>query len=449
MVQFANGVEGFFKPGEAEQIVQFLSATQTPKGAQSPDAVAPETTARDKIASARKNARKPEEGLSNLPTIGVPVLVFGFFGLLLLRPHKTTAPASAALVAAPAVKDARVSPPRSFSKGVILELVRTEQQTHDCTSLRFRIPEGRGIDFRPGQFLTFDWLLSGQKLSRSFSISSAPTQRGFVEITVKKNPKGLVSRFLNERAAPGLTVEARGPFGRFHLDENTQTRIVLFAAGSGITPMISMLRYIDDLSLHTETTLFYSVRTRADIIFASELKTLEERLFNVQCVVALTQPDDGWHGPTGRINRELITKHLNDLTDRTFFLCGPQPFMEHVRGILLALGVPAEKIVEEKLDGGKSKAPAGVDPEPSSGQAEFVRSGKIARLSPGQTLLEAAEANGVDIPYGCRQGQCGTCTTRLLEGEVDSPAGLDPGLKARGYVLACVTRAIGDVRLDA
>ena len=149
------------------------------------------------------------------------------------------------------------------------------------------------------------------------------------------------------------------------------------------------------------------------------------------------------------MSRELITKHLNDPADRTFFLCGPQPFMEHVKGILLAWGVPAEKIVEEKFDGGKSKTPAGVDLEASSGQVEFVRSGKTARLSPGQTLLEAAEANGVDIPYGCRQGQCGTCTTRLLEGEVDSPAGLVPGLKARGCVLACVTRARGDVRLDA
>jgi ferredoxin-NADP reductase/mono/diheme cytochrome c family protein len=449
MVQYARGVEGFFKPGEAEQIVQFLSATQTPEGAQSAAAMAAETAAVDKGTGASGNARIGAPPLSNIPTIGVLVFVFGVFGLLLLRPHKAALPAITAPVAAPSVKDARPSPARSFAKSVILELVRTERQTHDCTSLRFRIPEGRRIDFRPGQFLTFDWLLSGQKVSRSFSISSAPTQRGFVEITVKKNPKGLVSRFLNERAAPGLTVEARGPFGRFHLDENTQTRIVLIAAGSGITPMISMLRYIDDLSLHTETTLFYSVRTRADIIFASELETLEERLFNLQSVVALTQPDDGWHGPTGRISSELITKHLNDPADRAFFLCGPQPFMEHVRGILLALGVPAEKILEEKFDGGKTKAPPGLDLEAPSGQVEFVRSGKTARLSAGQTLLEAAEAIGVDIPYGCRQGQCGTCTTRLLDGEVDAPAGLDPGLKARGCVLACVTRARGDVRLDA
>jgi len=449
MVQYARGVEGFFKPGEAEQIVRFLSATQGPEGAQSAAATAAETTAVDKGTSASHTARGGEPSLSNVPTIGVLVLVFGVFGLLLLRPHKPPLPASTAPVADPAVKDAHLSAPRSFAKTVILELVRIERQTHDCTSLRFRIPEGRGIDFRPGQFLTFDWLLNGQKLSRSFSISSAPTQRGFVEITVKKNPQGLVSRFLNERAAPGLMVEARGPFGRFHLDENTQTRIVLFAAGSGITPMISMLRYIDDLSLHTETTLFYSVRTRADIIFASELEALEERLLNLQCIVALTQPDDGWHGPSGRISRELITKHLNDAADRTFFLCGPQPFMEHVRGILLALGVPAEKIVEEKFDGGKSKAPAGMDLEVYSGQVEFVRSGKTARLSPGQTLLEAAEANGIDLPYGCRQGQCGTCTTRLLEGEVEANDGQDQGLKARGYVLACVTRARGDVRLDA
>jgi ferredoxin-NADP reductase len=291
--------------------------------------------------------------------------------------------------------------------------------------------------------------LDGQKLRRSFSISSSPTQTGFVEITVKKQPTGCISNFLNERAQRGLTVEARGPFGRFQFDPNTHKRIVLFAGGSGITPIISMLRYIDDLSLDTEAILFYSVRTRADIIFDSELKMLEERLAKLHRVVVLTKPDDGWCGAKGRISRELIIEHLSGLNDRTFFLCGPQAFMEHVKGILLELGVRTETIVEERFDGGKTNIPAGADIESSFGIAEFVRSGKTATLFPGQSLLEAAEANGVNLPYGCRQGQCGTCATRLLEGDVDSPDGLDPGLKARGYVLACVTRARGDVRLDA
>ena len=433
MVNYAKGAEGFFKPGEADGIVRFLSATQTAEARSSPPIA---SDAADR--SAAQTAAKVALSSANLPTIGVLVAVCGVFGLMLLRPNRPSV--ATARTVAPA------SPTPPVSKTLLLQLVRTERQTQDCISLRFRVGEGGMLQAKPGQFLTFDWLLNGERLRRSFSISSSPLQVKLIEITVKKNPKGCVSHFLNERAAVGLTVEARGPFGRFHFDETIHKRIVLLAGGSGITPMMSMLRYIDDLALDTEVTLFYSVRTREDIIFGSELETLEERLAKLQRVVVLTRPDDGWGGEKGRLSRELILKHLGDFSDRTFFLCGPQPFMEHVKGLLLAAAVPAEKILEERFDGCKTGIAPGVHSEASLGIVEFSKSGKTTKLLPGQSLLEAAEANGVTIPYGCRQGQCGTCATRLLEGEVDSTGGLDPG---EGYVLACVTRPRGNVRLDA
>ncbi|HWZ00317.1 MAG TPA: iron-sulfur cluster-binding domain-containing protein, partial [Edaphobacter sp.] len=433
MVNYAKGAEGFFKPGEADRIVQFLSATQTAEARSSPP-IASDAAGR----SAAQTAAKVALSSANLPTIGVLVAVCGVFGLMLLRPNR------------PSVANARTVAPASptppVSKTLLLQLVRTERQTQDCISLRFRVEEGSILQAKPGQFLTFDWLLNGERLRRSFSISSSPLQVRLIEITVKKNPKGCVSHFLNERAAVGLTVEARGPFGRFHFDETIHKRIVLLAGGSGITPMMSMLRYIDDLALDTEVTLFYSVRTREDIIFGSELEMLEERLAKLRRVVVLTRPDDGWGGEKGRLSRELILKYLGDFSDRTFFLCGPQPFMEHVKGLLRAAAVPAEKILEERFDGCKTGIAPGVHSEASLGIVEFSKSGKTTKLLPGQSLLEAAEANGVTIPYGCRQGQCGTCATRLLEGEVDSSGGLDPG---QGYVLACVTRPRGNVRLDA
>ena len=433
MVNYAKGAEGFFKPGEADRIVQFLSATQTAEARSSPPIA---SDAADR--SAAQTAAKVALSSANLPTIGVLVAVCGVFGLMLLRPNRPSV--ATARTVAPA------SPTPPVSKTLLLQLVRTERQTQDCISLRFRVGEGSMLQAKPGQFLTFDWLLNGERLRRSFSISSSPLQVKLIEITVKKNPKGCVSHFLNERAAVGLTVEARGPFGRFHFDETIHKRIVLLAGGSGITPMMSMLRYIDDLALDTEVSLFYSVRTREDIIFGYELETLEERLAKLQRVVVLTRPDDGWGGEKGRLSRELILKHLGDFSDRTFFLCGPQPFMEHVKGLLLAAAVPAEKILEERFDGCKTSVAPGVHSEASLGTVEFSKSGKTTKLMPGQSLLEAAEANGVTIPYGCRHGQCGTCATRLLEGEVDSPGGLDPG---EGYVLACVTRPRGNVRLDA
>jgi ferredoxin-NADP reductase/mono/diheme cytochrome c family protein len=439
MAKYAGGTDGFFNPGEEERIVRFLSRTQTPDAMQKRFSPALDLTRDERRSANRGESPKHFGAMSG----AVTVLIAAVIVPLIWRRPKSGIPVAAEQSPAPLVKKANQS--------IILQLARIERQTHDCVSFRFRLQGVGSFRARPGQFLTFDWLVHGRKLARSYSISSSPTQSGFLEITVKKQAQGIVSTFLNESCSVGLTVEARGPFGRFCFDENEHKSIVLIAAGSGITPVMSILRYIEDLCLDTEATLFYSARTEQDIIFGPELERLEERLPHFRRFVVLTRPSSGWTGATGRLSGEFIMRRLAEVQKHTFFLCGPESFMEHVKAILLSSGVAEQRIIQESFGGRKIAAAPERKAEGALGVIEFVRSGRACSFSAGETLLEVAEINGIDIPSSCRQGQCGTCATRLVEGQIkmDCEEGLDGALKAQGYVLTCVARAQGNVRLDA
>src|SRR5271168_3011146 len=271
-----------------------------------------------------------------------------------------------------------------------LLLAQIEQQTHDTKTLRFQIPKERQLRAKPGQFLTFQWTIDGQRVMRSYTISSSPIHRNYVEITPKRAENGCVSVFLNERAKPGLRVEARGPYGQFYFDETVHKNIVLLAAGSGITPMISMLRYINDLELATPVTLLYCVRTAADIIFQSELARLERSLPNFKYEVCLSQPDPAWKGHSGRLAWEFVSQHLIDVDSPTFFVCGPKGFMDNASQILSTHGVKQERILQESF--GESQRSTESRPREAR-QAEtvvFLRSQKVCQASGGCTLLDLA-----------------------------------------------------------
>jgi ferredoxin-NADP reductase len=332
-----------------------------------------------------------------------------------------------------------------------LLLAQIEQQTYDTKTLRFQIPKERRFCAKPGQFLTFQWTIDGQRVTRSYTISSSPLHENYVEITPKRIENGCVSAFLNERAKPGLAVEASGPYGRFYFEETLHKSIVLIAAGSGITPMISMLRYIDDLQLATPVTLLYCVRTGVDIIFKTELVRLSRSLPNFKYEVCLSRPDPTWKGRSGRLTEEFVSEKVTDLDSHTFFLCGPKGFMDNARQILSTLGVNQDRILQESF--GESKR--STEPNPLEARpvetVVFIHSQKVCQVSAGSTLLDLAERNEVQISYGCRQGLCGTCATRVLSGTVqmDVEAGLTAEQKNAGYVLPCVSRAEGTVVLAA
>src|SRR5579863_2247137 len=176
----------------------------------------------------------------------------------------------------------------SSSGPLILRLASITPQTPDSKTLRFIVPDGRKLSARPGQFLTFSLLFDGKKVIRSYSICSSPARSGYVEITTKRERQGCASVFLNDHASVGMTVEANGPLGRFCFDECRHHDVVLIAAGSGITPMMAMLRYMDDLCLETTATLLYCVRTGSDIMFESELEKLRSGLKNFRYHVLLS-----------------------------------------------------------------------------------------------------------------------------------------------------------------
>jgi len=403
--------------------------------------------------------------LGRAASTGAPAsLSLGFFltvcsglGFLLLRRPRQPTPAGSRATPSDTTDGltADASRPeirRRRSSSLRLQLARIDVQTHDTKSLRFLVADTDRFAARPGQFLTFQWQIDGKAVPRSYSISSSPTQSAYVEITPKRVPDGYVSAFLNDRAAVGLEVEASGPFGQFYFDEGRDKRIVLLAGGSGITPMMSMLQYIDDRCLRTAVTLIYCVRSRRDVIFEQALTRLRRRLQEFRMVLVLSQPDAGWNGPRGRVSRDLIATHVDDLRASTFFLCGPPPFMESMQGMLTSLAVRSERINRESFGYTRTIGGAALEAAPPlQGTVEFVRAGKVCDVPPGKTLLEVAEMHGVGIPSGCRQGRCGTCVTKLLEGDVqmDTEDGLAASDKAEGYVLMCVGRPRGDVKVDA
>ena len=339
----------------------------------------------------------------------------------------------------------------SAKSRVHLLLSQTEQQTHDTKTLRFQVLDERLLRVKPGQFLTFHWTIDDQRVTRSYTISSSPVHENYVEITPKRMENGCVSVFLNERANPGLAVEASGPYGRFCFDETRHKSIVLIAAGSGITPMISMLRYIDDLELATPVTLLYCVRTSADIIFESELVRLSRSLPNFKYEVYLSRPDPAWEGRSGRLTEEFVIRNVTDLSAPNFFLCGPKGFMDNARQILSTLGVNQDRILQESFGESKPTTESRSLATRSTETVVFIHSQKVCQASAGSTLLDLAERNEVQIPYGCRQGLCGTCATRVLSGAVqmDVEAGLTAEQKNAGYVLPCVSRAQGTVVVAA
>jgi ferredoxin-NADP reductase len=452
MVAYADDSTGALLPGEYQQIIDYLSATQTPEAVvrRKAQAGAAASAGRSLIAqkapaapaSTPRAPRYDGKAIGYISLVGLSAAWLIVKRPRVRRPDPGKAPTQTA--ATPPGTKQPISP-------IVLELVKITPQTHDSKTLRFRVRGEKQLDALAGQFLTFSFLFDGRKETRCYSICSSPARSGYVEITPKRTNNGCVSVFLNDRASLGMTVEATGPFGQFCFDPLCDKKVVLLAAGSGITPMMAMLRYMDDLCLETDATLLYGVRTAKDVFFRSELEELCDRLKNFRFQLLLSQPESDWTGARGHIHREFIRQNVPDINDRVYFLCGPPPFMHEARTILIDLGVSPERIRQETFGGPAATPNSRALSKETGFQIEFARSGKTVPVLEDQTVLEAAAGAGVEIPSACRQGQCGTCKTRLLNGRVRMSAeqGLDSQARQQGFVLTCVGYVEGNVRLDA
>lgn len=265
----------------------------------------------------------------------------------------------------------------------------------------------------------------------------------------KRMPNGVVSHFLNDRADPGLMVKARGPYGQFYFDRNKHHRIVLIAGGSGITPMMSILRYMGDLCIPVPCTLIYCAHSEDDLIFNAELCASAQQMNNFRYVAVISKPSVDWRGWKGRLRREILEEAIEQPLECTYFLCGPTGFMELGRALLEEMSVHSSQILQEGF-GDHAGESQRRDPDAKLVNVTFARSALTTASSPERTLLETAEASGISIPFGCRQGQCHTCKTRLLNGKVHMTGDEPPGheFRVQGFVLPCVTRPLNDVTLD-
>ena len=324
----------------------------------------------------------------------------------------------------------------------------------------FRLARPAPFAFQAGQFLTVQVQTDGQSQVRCYSISSAPEASGYLEISVKR--QGVVSGMLHATLRPGLTLLTKPPAGRFAYPAGDDRPIVLIAGGIGITPLVSMLRHGVVAEPGRPITLIYSARGRRELVFWDELSALARRHPHVRLVGTVTERDEGWQDRVGRIDAALVANDVPNAAHSVFLMCGPLEMIESVRKALLALGVPDAQIRSEVF---RASAAIGAAGQPAANRAgdaatpgtpsgsttlELVRTGRSVGVASSQTLLDAAERGGADIPTLCRAGVCGTCRTRLLSGAARCTSdALDDRDRGSGFVLPCVTWAESDCALEA
>ena len=202
----------------------------------------------------------------------------------------------------------------------------------------------------PGKFVQVHIPHDEGELWRSFTISSSPTNPKHVELTIKLNPDGIATRHLFDKIEPGTSLRIKGALGGFCFDPDRHSEpLVLISAGSGITPMMAISRFLKDTGRTNPCTMLYGARTQADIIFHDECRKLAAEHAGFQYVVSLTQPDSSWTGEVGRIDFERVKRFVPNLVACRYFLCGPNEFMDELRAALIDAGVPEERVHTEQF----------------------------------------------------------------------------------------------------
>lgn len=340
-------------------------------------------------------------------------------------------------------------------------------ETHDTKTFRLSNANAHAFAYLPGQYITLSVDISGQTYQRSYSLASSPSRPGIIDITVKRAANGgIVSNWLNDQLKEGDTLALKGPFGKFSCAKNLPPKLLFLAAGSGIVPIMSMLRWLADTEAHADVTLLASFRAYHDIIYRDELSLLAKRHHNLKLFVALTQnpPANGqWRGLSGHVRQDMLAKQVPDLAERVVYLCGPTAFMSACTAYLLALKVPAAHIFTESFSVNDPIAATAISSlhRQSSRSAKspnevqrftvsFAKSGKKLVSDANTNLLELAERGKINIKHECRSGDCGECMVKCLSGkiEMNERAEIDDIDRSKGWVYCCCAYPASDVVLD-
>src|SRR5271165_1374901 len=309
-----------------------------------------------------------------------------------------------------------------------LEVADRRQETADSVSLAFAVPDElrEAFAFEPGQYLTVRATIGGEECRRSYSICSG-SDEGELRIAVRQVEGGRFSSFVCDKLKPGARIEVAPPEGRFTADIGSSRHDVFFAAGSGITPVISIIRSALAANPEARATLVYGNRTTASIMFRRTLEELKDRhLGRLSVFHVLSRESQEIDILNGRIDAEriaLLAKTVvppKDVDD--YFLCGPFGMIEEGRAALIAAGVEPSRIKAELFatDGALAPAPRPAPvhaPHQGEIHVDCVLEGRTHRLKvkPGALLIEAAHEQGFEIPHSCRGGMCCTCRCKVVE----------------------------------
>jgi ring-1,2-phenylacetyl-CoA epoxidase subunit PaaE len=340
-------------------------------------------------------------------------------------------------------------------------------ETVEARSIRFAVPEElrETFKFKPGQHLTLKAEIEGEEIRRNYSLCVAP-QDDQVMVTVKRIAGGAFSNWANDNLKPGMALEVMAPHGSFTWDfnEGAANHYVGFAGGSGITPVISLLKTALLTEPESRFTLFYGNRDSSSVIFLEALAQLKNRFMNrLQVHHFLAEEAEEFELFNGMLDRAKCDEILASLVEpaeiAAFFICGPGPMMEAAEAALKARGVPPDRIHLERFTAGRPSAALEAQMQALTQEAAGLtmlvtldgRKRRVAFDAAAGNILDSARASGLPAPFACKAGVCATCRARVVSGEVEMAAryGLTDEEVAAGYVLTCqsVPRG-GGVELD-
>jgi ring-1,2-phenylacetyl-CoA epoxidase subunit PaaE len=328
-----------------------------------------------------------------------------------------------------------------------LKLKSILRQTEKAVSLTFEVPPALKTDFAfsAGQYITLKTIIDSKEIRRDYSLSSSPHSE-LLTVTVKEIENGVFSSYANTQLKVGDVLEVGTPNGRFVYDPKTdaENTIVAFAAGSGITPIMSIARTVLETNTDSNFVLIYGNKSPKETIFYNEILTLQT-LYNdrlkVQFVYSDADEKEALFGRIDRGNVQYILKNNTILNDsQKFYLCGPEGMINTVNTILKEKGVEQSKILFELFTASATKSPITNANEGDSNVTIIVDEEETTLvMSQQQTILEACLANDLDVPYSCQGGVCSSCICRVTEGAASMRQNsiLTDSEVAEGLVLSC------------
>lgn len=359
-----------------------------------------------------------------------------------------------------------------WQKG-ITQLQVTDIIDESCNTKTFRLVGVSPLlfTFLPGQYVTLLLNIEGKEVQRSYSMSSSPSRPHTLDITVKRLPGGLVSNWLCDSIKRGDNVKVKGPIGRFSCLKKPCKKVLFIGAGSGITPLMSMSRWLFDTASNIDTKVLFSFRHDKDIIYRKELEIMADSAKAMDFAITLTGSygkNNNWKDFSGRIDRVMLESFAEDLNDRDVFLCGPETFMESVKNLLEAMNYSMQRLHCESFNYAPLKPIT--KPEPLAHEAKtkadttrltaeegvlhtitFAKSNKVVHTDENTNLLQLAEAQGIAIDHDCKTGTCGECMVKCLSGqaEMSEDCEIDDHEREQGLILSCCAFARSDLVINA